>query len=308
MPTITQLLLFSAAASVLTRAYAPAYSIGYASNFFLLFLALVFTKSTWSIFIYPKLFSPLRHLPTPSDNDFFTGQTKAVFREASSRPMRRWIETVANDGLIYYSVWFRQRVLVTNPKTLAEVLVTKNYEFIKPGHVRDSLERILGVGLLLAEGDEHKKQRKDLMPAFNFRHVKDLYPVFWDKSREMVEHLKAVSKSTAPLSEKLGQSVTDPEKAAADAPTHAPGAIEVGEWSSRATLDIIGKAGMGRDFDALSNPNNELNRHYQNVFSLGRGSGKYWQIAGFFIPFWILKNIPNKRVSILITTHLIVMN
>lgn len=156
---------------------------------------------------------------------------------------------------------------------------------------------------MLAEGDEHKKQRKDLMPAFNFRHVKDLYPVFWDKSREMVEHLKAVSKSTAPSSEKLGQSVTDPEKAAAGAPTHAPGAIEVGEWSSRATLDIIGKAGMGRDFDALSNPNNELNRHYQNVFSLGRGSGKYWQIAGFFIPFWILKNIPNKRVSISIETY-----
>lgn len=39
--------------------------------------------------------------------------------------MRHWIETVKNDGLITYMVWFRERVLVTDPKTLGEVLVTK---------------------------------------------------------------------------------------------------------------------------------------------------------------------------------------
>ena len=39
--------------------------------------------------------------------------------------MRHWIETVKNEGLITYMVWFRERVLVTDPKTLGEVLVTK---------------------------------------------------------------------------------------------------------------------------------------------------------------------------------------
>lgn len=153
------------------------------------------------------------------------------------------------------------------------------------------------MGILLAEGDEHKKQRKDLMPAFAYRHVKDLYPVFWGKSRELVGHLREASKSTVPTTEKPKKSPSssrqqDPEKSAADAKTHAPGVIEVGEWSSRATLDIIGQAGMGRDFEALSDPNNKLNMHYQNIFALGRGAGKFWQIAGFFIPFWVLKRIP----------------
>jgi hypothetical protein len=41
----------------------------------------------------------------------------------------------------------------------------QNYEFIKPSHFREGLARILGVGILLAEGDEHKKQRKDLMSS-----------------------------------------------------------------------------------------------------------------------------------------------
>ena len=39
--------------------------------------------------------------------------------------MRHWIENVKNEGLIKYAVWFRERVLVTDTKTLGEVLVTK---------------------------------------------------------------------------------------------------------------------------------------------------------------------------------------
>lgn len=128
MPTFIQLSLASAITSVLLRAYAPAYSFGLVSTTVLLYLTLFIAQITWLGLIYPKFFSPLRHLPTPSDNDFFLGQTKSIFREAGGRPMRRWIETVPNEGLLTYSAYFRQRVLVTNPKTLAEVLVTKNYE------------------------------------------------------------------------------------------------------------------------------------------------------------------------------------
>ena len=133
------------------------------------------------------------------------------------------------------------------------------------------------------------------MPAFAFRHIKELYPVFWSKSRDLVERVAEASKATVPSSEKQAGSTQDPEKSAADAVTHAPGAIEVGEWSSRATLDIIGQAGMGVDFNALGDPNNKLSAHYQNVFNLGKGSGKFWQIMGFFLPFWFLKNLPVKR-------------
>lgn len=29
-------------------------------------------------------------------------------------------------------------------------------------------------------------QRRNLMPAFTFRHIKALYPIFWEKTREGV--------------------------------------------------------------------------------------------------------------------------
>lgn len=120
--------------------------------------------------------------------------------------------------------------------TAAEVLVTKNYDFTKPPTFTQGLGRILGIGILLAEGDEHKTQRRNLSPAFSYRHVKDIYPIFWQKSRELVECLAAASAVTE---------VTSKESTEDGEPRHAPGTIDVGDWTSRATLDIIGVSGMG---------------------------------------------------------------
>jgi hypothetical protein len=71
--------------------------------------------------------------------------------------MRRWINTIPNDGLIRYRFLFNQeRIFLTSPKALSEVLVQKSYDFIKPPTFRKGLGQILGVGVILAEGDEHK--------------------------------------------------------------------------------------------------------------------------------------------------------
>lgn len=71
--------------------------------------------------------------------------------------MARWVEEVPNDGLIYYRFIFNaDRILVTSPKAIGEVLVQKSYDFIKPLDLRGNIGQILGVGILLAEGDEHK--------------------------------------------------------------------------------------------------------------------------------------------------------
>lgn len=292
MPPTLQLLGLSAGASVLLDRYASSYSLGLVITTLVLFIVQFIVYSAWNIVVYPRFLSPLRHLPTPPNGDFFMGQTKRILREPSGMPMRDWVENVPNDGLIRYSVWFQERLLITNPKALGEVLVTKNYDFAKPYHFRNSLGRILGIGILLAEGEEHKTQRKNLMPAFAYRHVKDLYPTFWSKSREMAQCLSTASKATAPPSEKTDNSDQDqdPEKVV----QHAPGVIEVGNWSSRATLDIIGVSGVGQDFHALQNPENKLNQTYKSVFNPGR-TGRILQLLGIFLPFWLLKRVPVKR-------------
>lgn len=88
---------------------------------------------------------------------FLNGHFGEIMRSYNGAPMRRWAAEVPNDGLIYYRTIFNQeRVMVTSPKALSEVLVQKSYEFVKPYQVRHGLGRVLGVGVLLAEGEEHK--------------------------------------------------------------------------------------------------------------------------------------------------------
>ena len=71
--------------------------------------------------------------------------------------MRTWFDTVPNDGLLrYYICLSIERITVTTPRALKELLVEKANDFGKPDVTRASLEPITGVGLLLAEGDEHK--------------------------------------------------------------------------------------------------------------------------------------------------------
>lgn len=71
--------------------------------------------------------------------------------------MQSWINEIPNEGLIYYRfILNAERIFVTSPKGLAEVLVHKNYDFIKPKQLVDELGYVLGIGILVAEGDEHK--------------------------------------------------------------------------------------------------------------------------------------------------------
>jgi cytochrome P450 len=178
-----------------------------------------------------------------------------------------------------------ERLLVISPKALSEVLTTKNYDFIKPDQVARGLGRLLGVGILLAEGDEHKTQRKNLMPAFAFRHIKDLYPVFWDKSREAVLAMTEAFKA---------ESLKKIEGADLEKVIPEDTVIEVGEWASRATLDIIGVAGMGQDFGAIRDPDTILNRTYRKVFKPSR-EAQFLGMLNLFLPGWFVKRIPIKR-------------
>ncbi|KAF3385868.1 Cytochrome P450 3A12 [Talaromyces pinophilus] len=206
----------------------------------------------YKIYLRPFYFSPLRHLPEPKGGTVFNGHAKLVPNERSGMPLQEWINEVPNDGLIRYRMMFNKEVVfVTSPKALSEVLVQKNYDFSKPYKLRQGLGRILGIGLIIAEGEEHK--RKNLMPAFLHRHVKDLYPIFWEKSASLAAELEENIKRTGQSSQ----------------------VFDVADWLARTTLDILGAAGLGREFDTLHNPDNEIVRAYRGVFEQKPPTGAF---------------------------------
>ncbi|MCJ1237413.1 hypothetical protein MMC14_005398 [Varicellaria rhodocarpa] len=210
-------------------------------------------------------------------------------KQTSGTPMQKWIDEVPNNGIIrYHHVFNRERIMPVSPKALGEVLVHKNYEFVKPTELKIGLGRLLGDGILVAEGNVHKTQRKHLMPAFAFRHIKDLYPIFWSISCEMV---RAVNDEVQKEAAKAPMSI-DPEKASAN----LSAVIALDNWLSRATLDIIGMAGMGHNFDSIHNPDNELNRIYRTIFTPST-QAKILGIASLFLPRFLIQLIPIQRNS-----------
>ncbi|KAL8767275.1 MAG: hypothetical protein Q9209_006201 [Squamulea sp. 1 TL-2023] len=191
-----------------------------------------------------------------------------IIREPIGQPLRRWNNEVPHQGMIRYLDFFnRERLVVLGSRALTEVLVQKSYDFIKPPQFARGIGNILGVGLFFAEGDEHKRQRKSLLPAFSYRCVKDFHPVFWSKSQELVHS--------------LAHHILTPGNED----------IDVDEWVSRATLDIIGLATFGNNFNTIRAPSNTVAEAYRTILSPNRWS----QMLGFlrfFLPEWIWRLIP----------------
>lgn len=115
----------------------------------------------------------------------------------------------------------------------------------------------------------HKKQRKQLNPAFAFRHVKDLYPIFWALSTSLVRTIEAQR---------------DTETMVA--------VIEPNDWASRSTLDALGRAGLGRTFDAIQNPDNELTSAYRDLFHLSNLFEILLRLLEFVIPPVLVTSLP----------------
>lgn len=185
-----------------------------------------------------------------------------------------------NNGIIrYLGILNQEHLLLTSPQAISEVLVTNSYDFVKSPEVRLGIGRLIGDGLVLSEGDAHKFQRKLLNPAFAFRRIKDLYPIFWDKALQGVETIvQHIHESNGPGTDGTGKT----------------GFIEVGGWASRITLDIIGIAALGRDFGAIKDPNNSLFQTYQNVFGSSRWTRILFMLR-LVMPAWFVNNLPIQR-------------
>ncbi|KAI0471776.1 cytochrome P450 [Xylariaceae sp. FL0804] len=239
---------------------------------------LLTVRLIWVVLLWPNCFSPLRHIPTVDGHRWWTSQSLRIFAEPRGVAQTDWINSMPRSrrGLIRYRTIFNsERLLVTTPEALAEVLVNKSYQYKKPNFIVTGLKPTTGMGLILAEGEQHKAQRRTLMPSFSFRHIKDLYDPIWTISRDAVQSLT--------------------ERAAASAlGDKGLLAVDIAEWASKVTLDIMCVAGLGQDYSVVLAENELLRKTYKSVFSAGR-SDIVISILRLYLPESIVSRIPMRR-------------
>lgn len=123
----------------------------------------------------------------------------------------------------------------------------------------------------MAEGDTHHRQRRIMNPCFGNTQIRDIVPVFYAKSVEAsnLRGKSAVCSLICALSRnhklrdawlnKLSESPSGEVR------------IDVLEWLSRATLDIIGLAGFNYNFNAIAaGETNELAQAFKTVMTPSR--------------------------------------
>ncbi|KAK2807026.1 hypothetical protein FQN50_005600 [Emmonsiellopsis sp. PD_5] len=235
-------------------------------------------KVVYRVFVWPMFLSPLRHLPRIKGSFM---QARIMFDEPRGRLPLKWMKTIPNDGLLHFVDSFgRNFLLPTNHQALLDIMSTNTYDFEKPGKVRHFLARIIGYGLILSEGDAHKRQRKALNPAFHIRNIRSLYSLMWQKTNMLLGELEKEIRAH-PWEDKSGSTQGQ------------AGKVEMSEWGSRLTLDIIGPAAMGRDFQSLQASTHAVADAFMSILEPTKEKIAFLGV-NVILPQWFTRRLPWK--------------
>ncbi|OSC99351.1 cytochrome P450 [Trametes coccinea BRFM310] len=214
--------------------------------------------------------SPLRNLPGPPSRSLIYGNVKDMFdAENYSRPD----EWFAQYGKHFVDNGFLMtpRLWTLDPRALNHIL-THYDDYGRPEENSKTFAELLGKGVLLVRGEEHRQQRRIMNPAFGPVQIRDLTEIFLQKADELARVWSRATKD-------------------------GPARVNVNADLGKTTLDIIGLAGFGYDFHALNvdGKPSELNVAFRTFFANAAGASS---LGGYLRSrFPILKYIPNARAK-----------
>ncbi|OJJ34620.1 hypothetical protein ASPWEDRAFT_52779 [Aspergillus wentii DTO 134E9] len=223
------------------------------------------------IVLYPAYLTPFRRLPTPPNRKFLTGNLDEFFPDYQWKIVRGFYHNVPNNGLIrYYGPMSIERILVTTPNALRDMMSLNAYDFGQSSTFKLLVKRVTGSTFSFTT-DEVKLHRKNFNPAFTTTHIKEITHVFWDKCVQMADGMQAQI----------------------EASPQSP--VSINNWGSRAALDNIGLAGMGYDFETLQNPHSELRQHYEKINVKPNKSLNWIGLLSNFMNLGVLLQLPVKK-------------
>jgi len=133
--------------------------------------------------------------------------------------------------------------MTSDPRALQYILQTSSYNVVKTSFNLERASDLLGDSILTNEGNDHKKHRKVMLPAFGFPETKALTHIFQDKAAKLMEMWKdEIKRGGRPSME-----------------------TNVHPWFTRATLDAIGEAAFGYEFGAMRDTGSKLGKTYRDM-------------------------------------------
>ncbi|TFK74528.1 cytochrome P450 [Pluteus cervinus] len=207
------------------------------------------------------------HIPGPPAESFTLGNLREIFQSQAGVPDFRY-QHEYGDVVRVKGAFGEDRLLISDPKALQYIFHTSGYGYLKWPE-RTEISRILmGRGLLWADGDIHRRQRKVMLPGFGAPESKAFVPIFRKVGSELTAQWNDI------LASSKDQSAV----------------LNVASWLSRTTMDSIGEAAFDYHFGALSNKDNEFMKAYLGLMSDTLGSPTDSGILmQTILPIWALQ-------------------
>ncbi|KAJ7619381.1 cytochrome P450 [Roridomyces roridus] len=170
-------------------------------------------------------------IPGPDSPSWLYGHEWDIYRAQAGELWNQWI---ARWGTVvkYKNAFFNgYSILVADPLAIKALLIDgpDGFAVHKPPFNRQTNERLLGRGVIWAEEDGHRKQRRLLSPAFSTKSIDAVSPAFYKIAEEVKSAWSSLPQSSS------GEIL-----------------VNVAEFMSRAALDVIGYAGFQYQFNAVS--------------------------------------------------------
>ncbi|KAF8645774.1 hypothetical protein AX16_007583 [Volvariella volvacea WC 439] len=183
-------------------------------------------------------------VPGPEPESILLGNMRELFQSQASEADFKW-QGEYGDIVRLKGPLGEDRLLVSDPKALQYIYHTAGYKFFKQKARREISRIISGRGIFWADGNDHKRHRRVMLPGFGGPESKSFLPIF------------------SSCAEKLASSWRDLISLSDD----GVAVVNVTHWASRATMDAIGEAAFDCHFGALDDADTPLNRAYTNLLT-----------------------------------------
>jgi cytochrome P450 len=249
---------------------------------FWLVLAVVSALQQWLVNMYRWLFTPCyKNIPFAGKPDNLSWWRYLLYGHASFAAMMappseiaswflRTRDALHSEIFSYCFMFLAPRIALVSPEAAKHVMVKNVRNYVKPPMVRQGLSNLLGnKGILLAEGDDHARQRRIILPAFHFDALVHLGPIFRTQGRLVVERWlqqQAAGKTTS---------------------------VDVHLDMTQVTMNVIALSAFG--YDPMTDSGQELYCAYREIFTQ-RPPSRILSLLFSLLPSWLLRSLPLRLI------------
>ncbi|KAJ7159473.1 cytochrome P450 [Mycena filopes] len=240
--------------------------------------AVVYVILSIAASIIRDLRSPLKKLVGPKSSSFVWGSVKDL--QANPHITRKWRAVFG--ATFQFKSLFNTRELYTVDVLALDHILKNNSIYQKRGLTTSADIRLSGEGLLGVEGEAHLRQflgqRRIMNPAFGTAQIRSLTEIFLEKSVELRDIWAS----------QIGDG----------SGTSSAARIDVLEWLSKMTLDVIGQAGFDYQFDTM-HKSNAVHEAFHNLFHF---PGLSRQVRAIQPSIPLLRHMPPRMLQFLTGT------